>query len=60
MKPKKDDRSKSVEKAVRWRVCDRVVQVVKDRNQDISAADLEGAIDRAIRDVRNEMRRATR
>ncbi len=57
---KKGDLSKFVEDAVRWRMFDRVVQVVKDRNQDISAADLEGAIAKAVRDVRKEMRRAAR
>lgn len=60
MKPKKDDLSKFVEKAVRWRMFDPVVQVVKDRNQDMTAADLEAAIAKAVRDVRKEMRRAAR
>lgn len=57
---KKGDLSKFVEDAVRWRMFDRVVQVVKDRNQDISATEMEGTIAKAVRDVRKEMRRAAR
>lgn len=49
---KKGDLSKFVEDAVRWRMLDRTVQIVKDRNQDISAEMLEAMIDDAVRDVR--------
>ena len=49
---KKGDLSKFVEDAVRWRMLDRTVQVVKDRNQDIPAELLEAMIDEAVRDVR--------
>lgn len=49
---KKGDISKFVEDAVRWRMLDRTVQIVKDRNQDISADMLEAMIDEAVRDVR--------
>lgn len=49
---KKGDLSKFVEDAVRWRMLDRTVQIVKDRNQDISADMLEAMIDEAVRDVR--------
>ena len=53
---KKEDLSKFVEDAVRWRILDRTVQAVKDRNQDISPELLEGIIDEATREVRAEMR----
>lgn len=49
---KKGDLSKFVEDAVRWRMLDRTVQIVKDRNQDIPAEMLEAMIDEAVRDVR--------
>lgn len=52
---KKGDLSKFVEDAVRWRMLDRTVQVVKDRNQDIPADLLESMIDEAVRDVRAGM-----
>lgn len=51
---KKGDLSKFVEDAVRWRMLDRTAQVVKDRNQDISAEMLEAMIDEAVRAVRTE------
>lgn len=51
---KKGDLSKFVEDAVRWRMLDRTVQAVKERNQDISAAMLEAMIDEAVREVRAE------
>ncbi len=51
---KKGDLSKFVEDAVRWRMLDRTAQVVKDRNQDISAEMLEAMIDEAVRAVRAE------
>ncbi|WP_295587804.1 ribbon-helix-helix domain-containing protein [uncultured Lamprocystis sp.] len=54
---KKGDLSKFVEDAVRWRILDRTVQVVKDRNQDIAPELLEAMIDEATREVRAEMRR---
>lgn len=49
---KKGDLSKFVEDAVRWRMLDRTVQAVKDRNQDIPAEMLEAMIDEAVREVR--------
>jgi hypothetical protein len=50
------DLSKFVEDAVRWRMLDRTVQVVKDRNQDLSPELLEAMIDEATCEVRAEMR----
>jgi len=55
---KKGDLSKFVEDAVRWRMLDRTVQIVKDRNQDMSAEMLEAMIDEAVRDVRAATRDA--
>jgi hypothetical protein len=56
---KKGDLSKFVEDAVRWRMLDRTVQAVKERNQDISADMLEAMIDEAVREVRAERRQQT-
>jgi hypothetical protein len=49
---KKGDLSKFVEEAVRWRVLDRLVQSIKDRNSDLPPAELEAQIDEAVRAVR--------
>lgn len=49
---KKGDLSNFVEDAVRWRILDRRVQALKDRNQDILPRDLGAEIDRAVRAVR--------
>jgi hypothetical protein len=57
---KKGDLSKFVEDAVRWRMLDRTVQVVKDRNQDLSPDVLEAMIDEATREVRAQMRDQSR
>jgi hypothetical protein len=54
---KKGDISNFVEDAVRWRMFDRTVQAVKDRNQDIDAESLQSEIDEAVREVRSEMRK---
>ena len=48
---KKGDLSKFVEDAVRWRMLDRTVQAVKERNQDISAEMLEAMIDHAAHEI---------
>lgn len=56
---KKGDLSKFVEDAVRWRMLDRTVQTVKERNQDIPAEDLESLIDAAVSDVRNHKQTAS-
>jgi hypothetical protein len=49
---KKGDLSKFVEDAVRWRMLDRTVQIVKDRHQDLPTGMLEAMIDDAVREVR--------
>jgi len=50
---KKGDISKFVEDAVRWRMLDRTVQGIKDRNQDIRPEDLNSIIDHAVGSVRS-------
>lgn len=57
---KKGDLSKFVEDAVRWRMLDRTVQAVKDRNRDIPAEMLEAMIDEAVREVRGKADPAAR
>jgi len=49
---KKGDISKFVEDAVHWRMLDRTIQGIKDRNQDIPPADLTSIIDQAVSSVR--------
>lgn len=49
---KKGDLSGFVEEAVRWRMLDRTVQVIKDRNQDIPSDVFEAMIDEAVSAVR--------
>ena len=50
---KKGDISKFVEDAVRWRMLDRTVRGIKDRNQDIPPAALNSIIDQAVSAVRS-------
>ena len=52
---RKGDLSKFIEDAVRWRMFDQAVQGVKARNADLSADDLQAAIDEACATVRSEM-----
>jgi hypothetical protein len=55
---KKGDLSRFVEEAVRWRVLDRTVQGLKDRNQDLPAEELAALIDEAVTEVRKGARSA--
>ena len=55
---KKGDLSRFVEEAVRWRVLDRTVQRLKDRNQDLRPEELEALIDEAVAEVRKGARSA--
>lgn len=54
---KKGDLSKFVEDAVRWRMFDGRVQSLRNSVRDVSAAELQAAIDEAVRDVRKAARR---
>lgn len=53
---KKGDLSKFIEEAVRWRVFHRTVQDVKARNADTDPDELQGIIDDAVREVRDDRR----
>lgn len=53
---KKGDLSNFVEEAVRWRMLDRTVQVIKDHTADIPTDVLEAMIDEAVAAVRSEAR----
>ena len=55
---KKGDLSRFVEEAVRWRVLDRTVQRLKDRNQDLPPEELEALIDDAVAEARKGTRSA--
>jgi len=57
---KKGDLSRFVEDAVRWRMLERRVQGLKDRNQDLPPGKLEAALDGAVREVRKERKRRRR
>jgi hypothetical protein len=53
---KKGDLSKFIEEAVRWRVFHRTVQDIKARNADTDPDELQGIIDEAVREVRDDRR----
>jgi hypothetical protein len=52
---KKGDLSKFIEDAVRWRLFDRTVLAIKDRNAGTDADDLMELIDATVRDVRRHV-----
>jgi hypothetical protein len=49
-----EDLAAFVEDAVRWRLMDRRVQTIKDRNVDTDPEALRAAIDEAVRSAREE------
>jgi len=51
---KKGDLSKFVEEAVRWRVLDKTVSEVRERNTNIPDGEIEAAIDEALAAVKIE------
>lgn len=53
---KKGDLSKFVEEAVRWRVLDKTVSEVRERNANIPEEEIEAAIGEALAAVRAEMK----
>jgi hypothetical protein len=57
---KKGDLSKFVEDAVRWRMFDGRVKTLRNSVRDVPAAELQAAIDDAVRDVRKAARRRTK
>ena len=53
---KKGDLSKFVEEAVRWRVLDKTVSEVRERNVNVPDGEIEAAIDEALAAVRADMK----
>ena len=53
---KKGDLSKFVEEAVRWRVLDKTVAEVRERNANVPEGEIEAAIDEALAAVRADMK----
>ena len=53
---KKGDLSKFVEEAVRWRVLDKTVAEVWERNASVTDGEIEAAIDEALAAVRVDMK----
>ena len=53
---KKGDLSKFVEEAVRWRVLDKTVAEVRERNASVTDGEIEAAIDEALATVRADMK----
>ena len=49
--------SKFIEEAVRWRMLDNDVQVIKDRNQDMPAEEIQAIIDNSVIEERKLMER---
>ncbi len=49
--------SKFIEEAVRWRMLENDVQSIKDRNQDMSAEELQAIIDSSVKEDRKAMKR---
>jgi Ribbon-helix-helix domain len=52
------DLSKFVEEAVRWRVLDKTVAEVRERNANVPDKEIEAAIDEALASVRAERLKA--
>jgi hypothetical protein len=53
---KKGDLSKFIEEAVRWRVLQRTVQDIWERNADADPDEVERIVDEAVSEVRAERR----
>lgn len=53
---KKGDLSKFVEDAVRWRVLQRTIQDIRERNADTHPDEIQRIVDEAVREVRAEHR----
>ena len=53
---KKGDLSKFVEEAVRWRVLDKTVAEVRERNASVTDGEIEAVIDEARAAVRADMK----
>ena len=53
---KKGDLSKFVEDAVRWRVLQRTIQDIRERNADADPDEIQRIVDEAVSEVRAERR----
>ena len=49
--------SEFIEETVHWRMVDNDVQTIKDRNQDMSAEELQAIIDSSVKEDRKAMKR---
>jgi hypothetical protein len=53
---KKGDLSKFIEEAVRWRVLQRTIQDIRERNTDADPDEVQRIVDEAVSEVRSERR----
>ncbi|MGH9396081.1 MAG: ribbon-helix-helix domain-containing protein [Terriglobia bacterium] len=53
---KKGDLSKFIEEAVRWRVLQRTIQDIRERNADADPDEIQRIVDEAVGEVRAERR----
>ena len=53
---KKGDLSKFIEDAVRWRVLQRTIQDMRERNTDAGPDEIQRIVDEAVSEVRAERR----
>jgi len=53
---KKGDLSKFIEDAVRWRVLQRTIQDIRERNADADPDEIQRIVDEAVSEVRAERR----
>ena len=53
---KKGDLSKFIEDAVRWRVLQRTIQDIRERNADADPDEIQRIVDGAVSEVRAERR----
>jgi Ribbon-helix-helix domain len=53
---KKGDLSKFIEEAVRWRVLQRTIQDIRERNADADPDEIQRIVDEAVSEVRRERR----
>ena len=57
---KKGDLSKFIEEAVRWRVLQRTIQDIRERNADADPDEIQRLVDEAVVEVRAERRARNR
>ena len=53
---KKGDLSKFIEEAVRWRVLQRTIQDIRERNADADPDEIQRIVDEAVSEVRAQRR----